>query len=707
MDSENPRKPQDTTTPDDRILMWCNCCGQKYRLRKELAGKTGTCDECHNDFLIPLVSQTKPELKKTISFRCEHCNKKLLKPEELAGKEVSCHGCGKRTTVPEDIEEEHSPTDLLEPYIVAETTRTDLKVAIPSSSAESTEEEKILFWCNCCGQKYRLPRSLVGKSGVCSRCKNFLFIPAKSQTKPELKKTISFPCEHCGKKQIKPKELAGTETTCYHCSEKYIVPAKSRKSLVQIVNPISLLEPFLVAETTRTDIPVPDDKILFWCSHCGQKYRLPHNLSGKAGICTKCQNYLFIPHVSQTKPKLEWSVVFPCKYCGQKIRKSRKLAGSEVKCKHCSRKVLVPAKSQISILPKKGADPEERILFWCSYCGQKYRLPEHLAGKTGTCDNCQKRFVIPEKSQTKPELKKTIIFSCADCGKTLWEEEDLIGVEVQCSRCGEGNIVPEESDNSLARQSKTEVPSESPVIPESMPGDPMPVGLSTELRIMAKAEVKATIKAQRAVSAKATSKSDTVLKAEAAAKAAIAKTETSKIRNVPSKKTKIVITDNPPTIHKLKHYFHEKAEKYFIFAMFIVVIDYILDRCEAGHRPSKAFVLVCTFAAAAIILIGTWNFVMAKDSDKIINSRYNITCSKCGFNEIRRFKNISGQRCTKCNNSVAYTYKCNKCNKSFPYSKAKSKKENAKEDSDTARCPFCHSDDIHYVIPKKFSPGKK
>lgn len=699
MDSENPKTKKETTTPDDRILMWCNYCGQKYRLRKELAGKTGTCDECQNDFIIPKESQKKAEFKKAISFRCEHCNKKLLKPEKLAEKEVTCHGCDKKVIVPEKIEEEYSPIDMLDPYIVAETTRTDLKIAIPTPKSESPKDEKILFWCNCCGQKYRLPRHLDGKSGVCSKCRNFLFIPHVSQSKPELKKTISFPCEHCGKKQLKTQELAGTETTCYHCSKKYIVPAKSRKSLIQIVNPISLLEPFLVAETTRTDIPIPDDKILFWCSHCGQKYRLPRNLNGKAGICTKCQNYLFIPHVSQTKPKMEWSVVFPCKYCGQKLRKARKLAGTEVKCKHCSRNVIVPEKSKISVLAQKGSSPEERILFWCSYCAQKYRLPQHLAGKTGTCDNCQKHFVIPKVSQIKPDLKKTIVFPCADCGKTLWEGEDLTGVEVQCSRCGEGNIVPDKSDRTLARKSQSENLLGSPVIPRSMPGDPLSVGLSTELKIKAKAEVKATIKAQRSSSTKDISKNDSASTAELAAKAAIEKSDTSKINSAPSRKTQIVITDNPPIIHKLKHYFHEKAEKYFIFAMLVIVIDYIIDSFEAERHPSKSFILFITFSIVGIIIVGTWNFVIAEAPDKTINSRYNITCGKCGSSEIRRFKDISKQKCTKCKHSVGYTYKCDKCNKSFACSEAERKKENVKDGATTIECPFCHSKNIHYFIP--------
>jgi len=509
--------------------------------------------------------------------------------------------------------DEDASINLLEPFIVAETTRTDLTAVRPEPETPPVQDDRILFWCNHCGQKYRLPQRLDGKTGVCSKCQNYLFIPHVSQTKPTLKKTVSFPCEHCGKAQLKGQELAGTEIACYECGKNNVVPEKSKKTLMDRVNPVSLLEPFIVAETTRTDLVMPEDKILFWCSHCGQKYRLPRNLDGKAGVCTKCQNYLFIPHVSQTEPKLEKTVVFPCKYCGQKLRKSRKLIGEEIKCGTCSRRIIIPEKSKISSLVKPGSNPEDRILFWCSYCAQKYRLPEHLAGKTGHCDNCQKKFVIPDESQSKPELKKTIAFHCEHCGKELWEEQEMIGTDIKCGRCGEENIVPEKSIKSLMQKLAPEKFFDAPPAPKTMVGDPIKSATSSGAQTMVKASFRKS--------------SDSSI--------------THGIKPVPSRKTQIIITENPPTIHKVKNYFHKKAEKYFIFAMFVILIDYFIDMRESNRRPSKSFILFCTFAFAAIILLGTWNFVMAEPPSKDKKCRYNITCGKCGHNETRRFNVIS------------------------------------------------------------------
>ncbi len=694
---ETAAKP---ATEENRILLWCAYCGQKYRLRQSLAGKSGTCDNCHNNFIIPKVSQTEPELKKTISFQCQHCGKKQLKAQELAGTEVNCYECGKKNIIPETLTDQASPVNQLEPFLVAETTRTDLTLIRPA--AESVPEDKILFWCNHCGQKYRLPRRLDGKAGICSKCKNYLFIPHVSQTEPELKKTISFPCQHCGKKQLKAQELIGTEVSCYACDKKNIVPAKSKKSLIQRVNPAKLLAPFIVAETTRTDMVAADDKILFWCSHCGQKYYLPRHLDGKAGMCVRCQNYLFIPHVSQTKPKLEKTVVFPCKYCGKKLRKARKLAGTETRCSKCSEKVIVPAKSKISSLAKAGAAPEDRILFWCSYCAQKYRLPQHLAGRTGTCDNCQKDFIIPHESQIKPKLKKTVLFPCKHCGKELWEAQELFGTEVECNKCGGKNIVPQKSNRAfLKKLDQTKIVDAALVI------ETMKKGLSTIAK-----------QVQTPFKPKLSSETETAAKAsfQQLPKSSIVSDKTPGTTQAPpTSKQQIIITRNPPVIHRLKNYFNQKAEKYFIFAMFVIFIDYIIHARETGLRPSKSFILFSTFAIAAIILLGTWNFVMAAPPDKSNKSRYNITCTKCGYHEVRRFKDISKQACAKCAEPVGFTYHCENCNKDFVYAESAAKKEaeEAKTEETSfndpipVKCPFCHSEDTHYLTIKEAAGEKK
>ncbi len=296
---------------------------------------------------------------------------------------------------------------------------------------DNDSQEKIVFWCEECGQKYRLPKDSAGKTGICFRCQAYLFIPSKSQEKPDTTKMIVFACAHCGSKQRKPRKLIGTEAECVNCGEKNIVPKKSRTS------------------SLPKGAESQEDRILFWCQYCGQKYRLPKHLAGKPGNCDRCSNVFIIPDKSQDKPILKKIINFPCKHCGQKQWKAKEQVGEDFKCGKCGEINTVPEKSKVTSFTKPETEEKAKIFFWCCHCGQKYRLPHSMAGKTAICDRCNNDFVIPTESQTRPTRKETIIFPCEHCGKKIQKTKDLIGTEIKCIECGRGNIVPEKSKKSL------------------------------------------------------------------------------------------------------------------------------------------------------------------------------------------------------------------------------------------------------------------
>ena len=296
---------------------------------------------------------------------------------------------------------------------------------------ETDSEDKILFWCDECGQKYRLPKDSAGKTGICFRCQAYLFIPSKSQEKPNPTKMIVFACAHCGSRQRKPRKLIGTEAECVNCGETNIVPKKSRTS------------------SLPKGGESPEDRILFWCDCCGQKYRLPKHLSGKSVNCDRCNNDITIPDESQSRPILKKTVIFPCEHCGQKQWKSVEQVGEEFECGKCGGTNTVPEESKAPPFSKRETEEKARIFFWCCHCGQKYRLPKSMAGKAAVCDRCNNDFVIPNESQAKPTRRETITFPCEHCGKKIQKTKDLIGTEIKCIECGRGNIVPEKSKKSL------------------------------------------------------------------------------------------------------------------------------------------------------------------------------------------------------------------------------------------------------------------
>jgi len=306
-DSSKDIENLEETDSEEKIIFWCDECGQKYRLPKSSAGKTGICFRCQAYLFIPSKSRTKPALTKMIVFACAHCGSKQRKSRKLIGTEAECVNCGEKNIVPEK-------------------SRTS---SLPKGG--ETQGDRILFWCDYCGQKYRLPGHLAGKTVNCDRCSNDFTIPDKSQSRPVLKKTVIFPCEHCGQKQWKAVEQIGEELECEKCGGVNTVPEESK------------LAPFTKPETEEKA------RIFFWCCHCGQKYRLPRSMAGKAAVCDRCNNDFIIPNESQAKPTRRETVIFPCEHCGKKIQKTKDLIGTEVKCIECGRGNIVPEKSKKSL----------------------------------------------------------------------------------------------------------------------------------------------------------------------------------------------------------------------------------------------------------------------------------------------------------------------------------------------------------------------
>lgn len=774
-DSPLENKPADTeesskniknleeNSPEEKVVFWCDECGQKYRLPKHLSGKTGICFRCQAYLFIPSKSQEKPNPTKMIVFACAHCGSKQRKSRKLIGSEAVCANCGEKNIVPKKSKTSSLPKD------------------------GETPEERILFWCDYCGQKYRLPKHLSGKSGNCDRCGNDFIIPAESQLKPILKKTIIFPCKHCGQKQWKTIEQIGEKVECGKCGVVNTVPKES---------------------ITRFTKPETEEKsrIFFWCCHCGQKYRLPRSMGGKAAVCDRCSNDFIIPTESQVEPTRKETIIFPCEHCGKKIQKTKDLAGTEIKCIECGKANIVPEKTkkslfdlitpgsfepviaaeatkmnliipqrtpkpadasthkptQISIPEKKKAPPEsaseslkpsaslqpesliqeqfpeapskpvdekdrdarikiypeteENILFWCNYCGQKYRLPHNLGGKRSACDTCQNDLFIPKESQLKQEIKPSIVFSCRHCGQKLWKPEELAGKEITCHKCNKRNNVPEKSPKTILdkitpiKLDNSFITHEATVTNMLLVGKP-PVAPETE-------------KAREITSEKKFKRKYDLNKAEDTGKEEESSPSLSREDYLGPQ---IIITEDPPTIQKVKNYFQRKAEKYFIFALFVLLIEYLINTYGERRRPSKTFVIFSAFSIAAIIILITWNYITYTPPSQTSKCRYNVTCTnpKCNFNEIRKFEDITKGKCSKCSSQVGLAYRCRSCDKSFVYDEVKSKRElKSKVIRDANRkakwtgekvniqstlfnnriikkCPYCRSEDVYYVTVKQ------
>lgn len=322
------------------------------------------------------------------------------------------------------------------------------------------------------------------------------------------------------------------------------------------------------------------------------------------------------------------------------------------------------------------------------------------------------------ESQIKPELKPSIVFKCSHCGQKLWKPEELAGKEVTCHECNKRNTVPEKSAKSILNKITPIKLDDSFITHEAT---------VTNMIVVGKPPVDPT-----AARPKETPH-EKRFKPQIIHKTAQSGTDNEEVESSPSLHKEaylgpqIIITEDPPTIQKIKNYFQRKAEKYFIFALFVLFIEYLINTYGEKRRPSKTFIIFSAFSIAAIIILLTWNYVTYTPPSKTSKCPYNVTCTnpKCGLNEICKFEDVTKGTCSKCSSHVGLAYRCRACKKNFVYDEVKSKRElKAKIIRDANRkakwtgkkikikntlfnnrivkkCPYCRSENVYYVTVKQ------
>ncbi len=173
-----------------------------------------------------------------IRFRCKNCNQKYELEDHWAGQVSECLRCGaamqvpKESQIPQDSNSKKSktirramPVQGINPLDKIQ------KVQIVSATAKSGAADDIIFRCQICHQKYRLPRDLAGQVAECAKCNRNMVVPVKSDDwaknaeKPD--DEIVFWCKACGAKYRLEKELVGQRVECTRCKSTFPVPKES------------------------------------------------------------------------------------------------------------------------------------------------------------------------------------------------------------------------------------------------------------------------------------------------------------------------------------------------------------------------------------------------------------------------------------------------------------------------------------------------
>ncbi|HYE05116.1 MAG TPA: hypothetical protein VEL07_06270 [Planctomycetota bacterium] len=274
---------------------------------------------------------------------------------------------------------------------------------------------KMLFTCNACGYRARIPERYSGKEVHCPRCQvvqvaqtgiggnmtgqtlTFQNLKAayvgeqsamKSVEKPD--DTVRFTCGSCQYSASLAGKHAGTSIRCPGCGASQAVPARADGGIA-------------AGDTGSFAAPksaANEDRILFTCGDCDYKARIPARYSGRSVLCPGCGkavpasatvamqvanletapaptgNTTILNRVTatpapegqpQTGALTRVGMQFTCRNCGYQSRISPSCAGGVIYCPSCRGEQMVdmggglPSTPASEALERRAAKDDDAI----------------------------------------------------------------------------------------------------------------------------------------------------------------------------------------------------------------------------------------------------------------------------------------------------------------------------------------------------------
>jgi hypothetical protein len=338
-----------------------------------------------------------------IYFTCPSCNHQSRVAAIYAGKTITCPGCKRSQQVPGRAPVAAPVKSALPPTISAVATATP-----------ATEGERIRFICASCGYRALIPAYFKGMAVNCPSCETAQIataedaVPATGMTvtlnrvssaqttasTPPRPGNIIFRCPACRYEAQLAERYLGKTIRCPGCHEPQLVGTPEAP----------------VAAPARPAAPA-DGKILFICSSCNYRARIPQQYVGVAVRCPSCNvSQIATAHdqpstgqtVSisrmETAPATESgthggdAIDFVCSACGFATQFSAGFAGKVIRCPGCQAEQMVGTAPEPQAAepppPQASAGGSEKVRFTCTACGFRARIPAHYAGQTIHCPGC-------------------------------------------------------------------------------------------------------------------------------------------------------------------------------------------------------------------------------------------------------------------------------------------------------------------------------
>ncbi len=93
---------------------------------------------------------------------------------------------------------------------------------------------------------------------------------------------------------------------------------------------------------------------------------------------------------------------FHCTYCGQVNQSRGYVSGTEIQCVACGNGILIPPPPSRPVPAHLGgsAMTNQRLKFFCVFCGQKLSATLNMVGQPTVCPSCNRGLTIPQPPTT-------------------------------------------------------------------------------------------------------------------------------------------------------------------------------------------------------------------------------------------------------------------------------------------------------------------
>jgi len=220
------------------------------------------------------------------------------------------------------------------------------------------------------------------------------------------------------------------------------------------------------------------DKILFTCSACQYRARIPGHYAGRSIHCPGCKTIQAVSAIEEagvprsapvakldtpavghavlttgsTAPGAN-KIVFACSSCSYKGRLGAEYDGKTIRCPGCqTAQVVKGTPAPAPIVASMAADETafrggdtEKIRFACSACGYRARIPGKYADKPIHCPQCKQIQVAKAETDLEEATGRTVSISRVTPAAVSEPRMAMtnVGVQFHCAVCGfESRISP-------------------------------------------------------------------------------------------------------------------------------------------------------------------------------------------------------------------------------------------------------------------------